>query len=534
MSEDDDEKRLEGTISEGDLESDFSGEATNEETKEEDNKEEEGENTNMDEEKDPIVEAPEESSDAPVEESAPAEEVAEESVEETEAVEASTEEPEQETEAVEASTEESEQETPKEEVEAAPAAEPSVIPVQKKKSKKGLIITLIVVAVLLIGGGVGFAVWAMIHESPEAALRDALANFWTAEDVQLTGDINSSMAGTDSVFSVAAIKSGKNISGSGTIKAEYNGQNLELNFSAAYVDSGNVYIKFDGLKKLAEEVDFAKLFENFSSANETGMDFSTLLSALVDGLVEKVDGNWYKIAPSDVKEYNSNASCYLENFGNVFSKESMSDIADIYKDNAFLEIDDKASVSDKDGAKVYTLKVNKEKSKAFGEKVGKANAFKKLTQCSTQESEDASEAPVKEGEELDGEIKVSITPWTHKLVGIQLIQKKDNNETTADLKVTYDKKSVEEPSDAKKINTLATDIEEAMSGAMTQFVTELCESMYGDYGQEYVNMCIESASQSMGSSFKISDILQQYLGGGSDIDEPVDCANGDEDNCISL
>lgn len=524
MSEDEDESRLEGAISSGSLETDYPEESKEEQEETKKDNKVEGEEMPKDEENKAPVE------DAPVEETseeAPAEEP---ESEETQAEETQTEEtPAEETPAEETPAEESAKEEPATE-------ESSVIPqTPKKKSKKGLIITLIIVAVLLIGGGVGFAVWAMIHESPEAALRDALANFWTAEDVQLTGDINSSMAGNDSVFSVAAIKSGKNISGSGTIKAEYNGQNLELNFSAAYVDSGNVYIKFDGLKKLAEEVDFAKLFENFSSANETGMDFSTLLSALVDGLVEKVDGNWYKIAPSDVKEYNSNASCYLENFGNVFSKESMSDIADIYKDNAFLEIDDKASVSDKDGAKVYTLKVNKEKSKAFGEKVGKANAFKKLTQCGAQEGEDASEAPVKEGEEFDGEIKVSITPWTHKLVGIQLIQKKDNNETAADLKVTYDKKSVEEPSDAKKINTLATDIEEAMSGAMTQFVTELCESMYGDYGQEYVNMCIESASQSMGSSsFKISDILQQYLGGGSDIDEPVDCANGDEDNCISL
>ncbi|MBR3377878.1 hypothetical protein IKG50_00920 [Candidatus Saccharibacteria bacterium] len=517
MSEEEDEKRLEGAISSGDLESDFP--ETKEAEEKEEEKKEEGEEMPKDEEnKDLIEETPTE--ETPVEE-APVEDTP---AEKTPAVESTEEAPAAE------ETPEVPAEEPKAEpvVEAAPITESNAI-TPKKKSKKGLIAFLIIFAVLLIGGGVGFAVWAMIHEAPDAALRDALANFWAADDVQFGGNINSTVAGTDMTYSVEAIKSGKNISGSGTIKAEYNGQDIELGFSAAYIDGGNVYLKLDGLKKLAEEVDFAGLIENFATSQEGDMDFSSLISSIVGSLAEKVDGNWYKITASDVKEYNSGASCILENLGDIFSQDSKDKIADIYKDNAFLEIDDKASVSDKDGAKVYTLKVNKDKSKEFSKKIGEADAFEKLTKCS-ESSSSSSEKESEEKEELpDAKIKVSITPWTHKLVGVQFIQDIDGNETNADLKVTYDKKSVEEPSDAKKIDTLKDDIEEALSGAMTEFITDICKSVYGEYGDDYVNACVESSSQSMsqnGTGF--SGIIQQFLGGG---DEPdvQDCTDGETD-----
>lgn len=508
MSEEDDEKRLEGAISSGDLETDFP-EAKDTEEKEE--KKEEGEEMSKDEEnKEPIEETPAE--ETPAEET-PVEENAEETPTAEDTPEESAEEP---------KTEPS--------VEAAPVAEPSVI-APKKKSKKGLIAFLIIFAVLLIGGGVGFAVWAMIHENPALALRDALVNFGTAENVQLSGDISSTAAGMDTVYSVEAIKSGKNISGSGTIKTEYSGQDIKLSFSAAYVDSGNVYLKLDGLKKLAEEVDFAELIENFATSQEGDMDFSSLISSIIGGLAEKVDGNWYKITVSDVKEYNSGASCILENLSDVFSKESTNELADIYKENSFLEIDDKASTSDKDGAKVYTLKVDKNKSKEFGKKAGETVVLKKLAKCFDSSSSSSSDEEENEEKKelLDAEIKVSITPWTHKLVGIQITHEVDDNKTNVDLKVTYDKKNVEEPSDAKKISTLKDDIEDALSGAMTEFITDICQTLYGEYGDDYVNACVEASSQSMsenGTGF--SGIIQQFLGGG---DEPniQDCTDEETD-----
>ena len=523
MSEEDDKSRLEGAISLGNLETDYP--ETKEPEESEDNKE--GEEAGMDapeENKDPIEEVKEEvtpeepiSEEAVVEENVPAEPEAEEKKEETE--------------------------------ETVPPAEPSVIPSSpKKKSKKGLIITLIIVAVLLIGGGVGFAVWAMIHESPETALRDALNGFWAADDVQLSGDIESSAAGADAVYTVEAIKSGKNISGSGTIKAKYNDQDIEINFSSAYVDNGSIYLKLDGLKDTLENIDLGSMLGGFVS--DDGIDASTLLSSLLDSLVEKIDGTWYKVTTNDVEGYSSEFGCILENLGNALSRESMDKVADAYKDNAFLEIDEKASVTDKDGAKVYTLKVNKDKSKAFGEKTKDIDSFKSLTKCTessnkdedeeefsydggwTKDEEDIVAPTTGEEEEFDGEIKVRITPWTHKLVGIEVSEKNDNNETTVDLKVSYDKKTVEEPGDAKSITALKDDIEKALSEVMNQFITELCKSMYGEYGDAFINACVEQSTQQISESgFDISDYLQQFLGIGSDVDEPTDCADGGVDNC---
>jgi hypothetical protein len=409
-------------------------------------------------------------------------------------------------------------------VEEAPVEAPADAPVAaekpKKKSHKGLIITLIIVALVLIGGGVGFAVWAMIHESPEVALRDAFAGFWKEENIKVNGNLALEANGAKMSFDIDGAKSGKNITGSGSLNVNYAGQDMNVKYSASYIDEGKLFIKIDGLKDLYSSVDTDQMLGDSSLTG--GMDYTSILSSALDAVVEKVDGNWYKISASEIKSYSSDAGCVLENFGSIFEKDSMDAIANAYGNNPFFELDKDAKVEEEDGVKYYTVKINKEKGVEFI-KNAKSDSMKELRKCI-----DADNAKVSESsdDDKDTSIKIGVTPWTHKLAGIKM---KGENNSELKWKVKYEKTDISEPSDYKTIDELMQDLQEAITTGMTAFLKTICESTYGEYGEAYVNMCIESAADSM-DDFDLSTIFQQF-GGGSDEPTIEDCTDADETDC---
>ncbi len=501
--DEDDENRLEGTISSGDLDSDFT--SMNDETKE--SSEEEKKEDTPEEGQEP---------EAPAEEEIPEEQEQkeDEKTEDNNNNEKGEEQMEEENPTPILGSAKSEEpvETPVE-AEAAPAAE-AVIPEPKKKSKKGLIITLIIVALVLIGGGVGFAIWAMIYESPEVALRDAFANVWKEDNVKIDGSLAVKSNGSDVKLDIEGARSGKNISGSGTFEVTYGGQEIKVKYSASYIDKGNLYFKLDGLKDLVDSL-------NLDETMASGSDFSDILSSILGSVVEKVDGSWYKIEADDIKEYNSGAGCVLENLGSLFEQDSMDAIANSYKDHSFIELDKDAKVEESDGAKYYTIKINKREGVEFV-KNAKSSSLESLRKCIDADNAKASESD----DNGTTVVKVGVTPWSHKLIGVKV---KGDNSSSLDLKIKYDKVDISEPSGAKSIEQLMEDVQEAISGAMTAIIKQTCEAVYGDYGEAYVQTCIESASESMGEQFDINSLLEQFgIGASSKLE---DCTDSDETDC---
>ena len=401
----------------------------------------------------------------------------------------------------------------------APAAD-AAAPVQKKKSHKGLIITLIIVALVLIGGGVGFAIWAMIHESPEVALRDAFSNIWKEENIKINGSLAIDNNGTDFTVDIEGAKSGKNIAGSGTIQAEYAGKDLKIKYSASYIDKGNLYVKLDGLDDLMDSLDLSNMMGGSSSTG--GVDYSSLLTTIVGNLVEKIDGNWYKITADNLNTYSSDAGCILENLGGLFEKDSMDAIAESYKNHEFIEIDKDAKVEEADGAKYYTIKINKEKGIDFI-KDAKADSLNGLRKC--MDVDNAKTSGSEDGNMTT--VKVGITPWSHKLVGIKAKGEKD---ASLDWKIKYEKTDISEPSESKGIDSIMEDIQEAVSSAMTSFIKQTCETMYGSYGDVYVQACVEAATENMGEGFDISSLLSQF-GMGLNQGGIEDCTDSEDLDC---
>ncbi len=373
----------------------------------------------------------------------------------------------------------------------------------KKKSKAGLIVTLVVLALLLIGGGVGFFVWMSIAESSENILKDALAKVWTVENIQMTGSMELANAGNNYEITFDGAKAGGNLGGSGKIKGSYSGTDFSISFSSSYIKGGEAYVKLDGLKDVLDSLNLDSL------GALAGEDTAALLSSMLGAIVKKVDGQWYKITAADIKDYDTNGSmsCMLESIDGAISNDTMKKVADIYKKHPFIEVDKKADVKEEDGVKYITVTVNKDESKKFADEAKEVDSLKKLAKCADSSEE-------KDKESKNPKVVLGVKPWSHELVSAS-IESEGENAGKMNIKMTYDKKDISAPSDAKKLSTLSTDIEKAVQDALEKYIDKACQQ-YAAYGQTMVDYCKQAAMQQMGGSFDMSQLFGGFLGGGSE------------------
>lgn len=392
----------------------------------------------------------------------------------------------------------------------------------KKKSKAGLIITLVVVALLLIGGAVGFFIWMSINESPEKVLKDSLTKIWTSENVQMSGTLTAENGSNGYEVSFDSAKSDGNLSGSGKIKSNYDGMDVDIDFSASYIKGGNLYVKIEGLEEVVKN-----LSSNSSTASVMS-SYADLLSDILGAVVEKIDGQWYKISAGDLKEMSAaeGVSCMLENLDGAMDKDSMKSVADVYEKHPFITINKDTELKEEDGVKYISVTVNEDDSEKFIDELKNIDGFKKISACS-EESEsdddydyfdgDGDEDDVDdEKDEKDGETKMTlgVKSWSHELVSVEL-EKSGDSAGKLSAKISYDKKDIAAPSDAKSISDLGNEIQESLKSAMTSYVNKLCSQMYASYGQNYVDLCVQSSMKQM-VDFDISELFDGFIGSNND------------------
>lgn len=403
-------------------------------------------------------------------------------------------------------------------VAATPAATEGAAP--KKKSKKGLIITLIIIFLLLIGGGVFAIIWFMNAESPENMLKDALSKFWGAENIQTTATITSDAGGNATEMTLDAVLAGANLSGSGKLKVNYQGKDININYSAAYSKDGVAYFKIDNLKNMLKDfgMDTSSSDEDEDDEDSLSSAFSMLadlLSSVLNAVVEKVDGNWFKITAADAKELgNTQVSCMLENLKGVVDSSTKKTISEAYGKNPFLKVNKDAKVEEKDGVKYFKVTVDKDAQKKFTEETKNIDSVKKLSACfESESSEDATDNAI-------NEMTLGIKPWSHELVSISGTSETKNGEgeeptkSTISAKLSYDKKDVTMPSDAKDVEYLKSAVVDALKSAMTSYADKACQA-YSSYGAEYVQACKDSMSASLDDIDYESLFGSLGLGGGS-------------------
>lgn len=362
---------------------------------------------------------------------------------------------------------------------AAEAAAP--VAAAPKKSKKGLIIGIIITLVVLIGAGVGILLWLILGNNPDKVLGDALVNLYKSENVVATGTLEYKNSDGDTNIATFEIsKDGGNIGGSGSIEAEAEGKKITLNFSASYIKGGNAYFMFENLKSLKKII--------LNGSGSASASAKKIYEKLIDAIVEKVDGQWYKLNSANSKQISmlGDTSCFFDSIDDAMSSESMEKIASVYKEHPFLKVKEGSKKESDDGVDYYTVVIDEDEEKAFSDKAKENDAVKKLYSCTEKSSKSPSDSDEKKSSSTDiEEYRIGIK--SGKIVSIEFVTnegKKTEAKTKLDL--TYDKKSVNEPDGARDASKLMEDISSAVidsfCGSYTGNTRQLCEQTFGNMG----------------------------------------------------
>ncbi len=377
------------------------------------------------------------------------------------------------------------------------------VAVAPKKKKTGLIIGLIIAAIVLIGGIIGVIVFLNIHESPERSLADGLSKLVNAEALQANLSIESETKDNDSVKKVSV--SGDFISADGNGAVE--GLNLSIETKdfgtisiaadAAYSKDGDLYFKLSNLEELKKTIVKA------ISDEDEDEDAAKAIEKILGDVIKVVDNQWVKISKDDLKDQKELAEtydCITEKAKKLNSAEVKQKIADAYTKNSFFTIkNDGKVVKNENGLSYYSLDVDKTKSKDFSKEVFDINEVKEFMACTDAKvEEDDSE------DSDDVEILVGIRGWSHELEAIEL----KDNDSTGTIKISYEKKVVNIPGDAKSVKDFSEELIKKVSDSYAEIlkdsVTSTCKMYYTN--SDAVSKCIDEAMKEMGDDFDLEDI----------------------------
>lgn len=254
--------------------------------------------------------------------------------------------------------------------------------VPKKKSKG--IIAAIVAVTLLILAGIGVAVWYFAYYSnPQKVAYDAISGLLTEKtfvsELVMTTDEGKIWVNTSNVDASASTDVTFLIE-----PTDANGESLTDN---AYKFSLNNIIISDGVIYIKTE-DVAKAFEQF--ADDYGLASGQLsdLVAVVSGIFETVDGEWWRISVPEVldtvmagdsklqptKEF---YACLVD----VANQDLKGEVAKIYKDNRFIQVVKSREASSIARHSLYDVSFDYDKMAGFTNAVPETEAAKGVYDC---------------------------------------------------------------------------------------------------------------------------------------------------------
>lgn len=413
----------------------------------------------------------------------------------------------------------------------------SVVAPAKKKGGAGKIIAIIVILLLLIGAGVGGFLFYRAHESNERVIGDALKNMLS------TGARSAAM--------------------NATIDAD--GAKVELKLDTTTNSEAESLMKLDVKitgDEFSEITGKVEAIEGKDAMYIRVADYGTIASAIgelqgdeeleyqLSAIFNSVGDSWYEIPYSTLgSDYKKTIDCAREFSKSLYSGAYTDELADSFKANPFITVDGKPEKAD--GYKLYKIKVDEDKSKAFGDeledsdlykdfqkcfesassyntlKSGDAGAFKNLLGNGVNSADQTADDLVSGWDDEDSDswgssvneieeaadVYLGITPWKHELKHILI----NIHDTDAEGKIEIDfgdAGNVEIPSNAKSLEELKTTIESSVGGS-----TSKMESYYEMY-------CTEEDNYSgYASEAECKAAVDEYFGGSSDIESIIQGLN---------
>lgn len=347
-----------------------------------------------------------------------------------------------------------------------------VYPSDKKRT--GKIVGIVLGSIFLLALIAGVLLYFLWWQNPKKMVTDAVVNLINTEQMMASGKMSMkspSMAMTMEIKQNTT-KSDSNADVVVRVKPKGLEKELSLNLSGVYTDSGDVYVKVDGLNSTVDTA-----IDSYISSMEKS-NFQTLtleqrahvkgeFRKIADPIVSKADKKWLKISASDFKD-NKQLTCTMDVFKELqTNKEYKKEIADAYRDNDFLVIKD--SVDSKNGAKGFEIDLDsqevRDKAKSFGEALKGSSLAKRLKDCDKSSQVDVDDRIDKASDsDTRGTLRVWVDPWSHQLRSVEV--KAGSEKDKSDMELVYDldpgkSKEVEIPSGAENFKSVMDDIQKS-------------------------------------------------------------------------
>lgn len=258
-----------------------------------------------------------------------------------------------------------------------PVTEP-VSPNNKKR--KNIIKAAIIAGALVLLGGVSGSVYAFWYQNPEKVVTDALVNAASAKSMSATGVIN--VEGSDGYKGRIELTGRSGSDGNSTIGVKFmldsDGVNLTINGEGFFSNEGDMYVKVNDAKKLADA------FEEQAGPGVSLDPFSKV--------IEKIDGTWIKIGKEDLKEAGEEVRTAQKCFADItkslssdeaFRKTVTNETEKLYKENRFITVDDSLGSRTIGGQDSMGYKISADRTKADAFFTGLASTAlgKKMLAC---------------------------------------------------------------------------------------------------------------------------------------------------------
>lgn len=332
--------------------------------------------------------------------------------------------------------------------------------VPKKSNKKLIILIASLLAVLLLGGG-AYAAYSW-YQNPQKVVTDSLVNGLTVKQVTYTGNVSLDSDGTKMTIDIKGKSA--NLSSSAvdaSITISNSGKDFKTDGSVIYGSNGDMFVKVDGLKEIADEylssmgIDDSSTYADFNSA--------------VDKFIKKVDGTWIKISASDLKEFGQSYSKSQTCVNNAIKKfesdkTAVSEVADVYSKNQFIVVD--KELGQKDGNLGYQIKSDNAKLKSFANGLKDTVIYKTLHDCDSSYTINADDIDTATTSSSDSTVKLWVQTWSHKIAKLDVSAKESEGKSNGSATINFDynsKVEVTNPSDSISISELKSSVEELMT-----------------------------------------------------------------------
>ena len=367
-----------------------------------------------------------------------------------------------------------------------PQPTPSAFQEPPKKKRTGLIIGVILGSIAVIAIIAAILIYFLWWQNPQKVVTDAVVGAISSKQSISEGkiklkidssginqdiniDLKSSTDAPESMLDANVNWSIKDNSGS------IDEINMVLKLSAVTGDDGTMYVKAEDLDKLFDNL--ADIITDYVAGNISDKEYSPSqqaalkqeakrqISAEIDPIVSKVDGQWMKLSPTDLND-DKETKCLADAIEEFQKDETaMSEIGAIYRENPFLIVNDN-KVESKNGAKGYEIDISRDmtdKAKGFTDEMKNNKHIKKIVDC-TDNNSNSSNDDLSSSDDADYSLKVWVDPMSHSLKSAELTIKDDEAEMNLSFDFEIGKSNnIEIPSDARDAKELFKEIEKDLN-----------------------------------------------------------------------